>query len=194
MKKALAFLLTVILVLGCTAISVSAAKSPTANGVVSDITATDKGSKPVDFQLIRIEGKVLSEFAEGLKELKEDTGKTNLKIVDQYKIVSGDAEYPITVELGVLGVKSDSTVYILVTDDKGNVEKIEATAKDSKITFTLDKKYAKLAIVVDTKTATEVENLNKTESPKTGDATQVLALVTFLSVISAAYAFKKIKA
>ena len=79
-------------------------------------------------------------------------------------------------------------------DDKGNVEKIEATAKDGKITFTLPEKFEKLAIVVDTKTATNVETLNKTESPKTGDATQVLTFVAFLSLVSAAYAFKKIKA
>lgn len=194
MKKALAVILTVIVVLGCAVIGVSAEKSPTANGVVSNITATDKDSKPVDFQLIRIEGKVLPDFAEGLKELKEDTGKTNIKIVDQYKIISGDAKYPVTVELGVLGVTEGSVVYILVMDDKGNVEKIEATAKDSKITFTLPEKYEKLAIVVDTKTATNVENLNKTESPKTGDATRVLTFVAFLSLISALYAFKKIKA
>lgn len=194
MKKALAVLLTVIVVLGCAVIGVSAEKSPTANGVVSGITATDKDSKPIDFQLIRIEGKVIAQFAEALKELKEDTGKTNIKIVDQYKIVSGDAKYPVTVELNVLGVKEGSVVYILAMDDKGNVEKIEAIAKNGKIVFTLPQKFEKLAIVVDTKTATQVENLNKTESPKTGETPRVLVFVAFLSLVSMAYAFKKIKA
>ena len=78
MKKILVSLLTVILVLGMATMSVSAAKSPEANGIVSGIHAEDSTGKSFKFVFKKIDGKVIKEFADALKLLKEEYTKLKM--------------------------------------------------------------------------------------------------------------------
>lgn len=194
MKKLLVSLLAVILVLAMATVSVCAATaSPEVNGVVSKTEVKDSQGNEFDLDLKKIDGKVIKEFADGLKTLKKESGEDNLKIVAQYDIViEGTPVYPITITLDVLGISASSKVYVLVQE--GSVIKaIETVVMNGKISFTIDKAIQKIAIVVDKQTAINVEKENNVLSPQTADN----SLVVFIGVFAAAmagFAFKKIKA
>ncbi len=193
MKKILVSLLTVILVLGMTTMSVSAAKSPEASGVVSGVQAEDSTGKPFEISLEKIDGKVIKEFADGLKTLQDESGESNLKIVAQYDfIIEGTPQYPVTVTLDVLGITASSKVYVLVQE--GSVIKaLETTVIDGKITFTIDKAIQKIALVVDKQTATNVEKENNVLSPQTADSSLVVFIGIF-AIALAGFAIKKVRA
>lgn len=193
MKKLLVLVLTVVLAFGAAAISVSAAKSPEANGVVSGVQAQDSNGKDFSIKLKKIDGKVIKVFADALELLKKESGEDNLKIVAQYDVnIIGTPKYPLTITLDVLGISASSKVYILVQE--GSVIKaLEATVSDGKITFTIDSAIQKLAIVVDKKTAANVEKENNVLSPQTADRSLVVFIGVF-AIALAGFAFKKIKA
>ena len=194
MKKILVLLLAVILAFGMMAVSVSAVKSPEANGVVSGVNAEDSNGKVFTIKLKKIDGKVIKDFADALELLKKESGEDNIKIVAQYDVnIIGTPEYPVTITLDVLGISASSKVYVLVQE--GSVIKaLEAIVTDGKITFTIDSAIQKLAIVVDKDTAANVEKENNVLSPQTRDNSVAVAFVGVLVAVAAGFAFKKVKA
>lgn len=194
MKKLLVSLLAVILVLAMATVSVCAATaSPEVNGVVSGSEAKDSQGNEFDIDLEKIDGKVIKEFADGLKTLKEESGEDNLKIVAQYNVlIKGTPVYPVTITLDVLGISASSKVYVLVQEGSA-VKAIETVVMNGKISFTIDKTIQKIAIVVDKQTATNVEKENNVLSPQTSDS----SLVVFIGIFAAAmagFAIKKVRA
>lgn len=133
MKKLLACLLVVILSFGMCLVTVSATTaSPQANGIVSNIEATDSSNSNVNFNLKKIDGKVTTDFQTQLKALKTEKKDDSLKVVAQYGAeVIGNPKFPVKVTLSVLGVSSSSKVYVMVkeknvttTSDKDNEPKV----------------------------------------------------------------------
>ena len=194
MKKLLVSLLAVILVLVMATVSVCAATaSPEVNGVVSGSEAKDSQGNEFDINLKKIDGKVIKEFADGLKTLKEESGEDNLKIVAQYDVlIEGTPVYPVTITLDVLGISASSKVYVLVQEGSA-VKAIETVVMNGRISFTIDKTIQKIALVVDKQTATNVEKENNVLSPQTADS----SLVVFIGIFAAAlagFAIKKVRA
>ena len=194
MKKLLVSLLAVILVLVMATVSVCAATaSPEVNGVVSGSEAKDSQGNEFDINLKKIDGKVIKEFADGLKTLKEESGEDNLKIVAQYDVlIEGTPVYPVTISLDVLGISASSKVYVLVQEGSA-VKAIETVVMNGRISFTIDKTIQKIALVVDKQTATNVEKENNVLSPQTADS----SLVVFIGIFAAAlagFAIKKVRA
>lgn len=194
MKKLLVSLLAVILVLVMATVSVCAATaSPEVNGVVSGSEAKDSQGNEFDINLKKIDGKVIKEFADGLKTLKEESGEDNLKIVAQYDVlIEGTPVYPVTITLDVLGISASSKVYVLVQEGSA-VKAIETVVMNGRISFTIDKTIQKIALVVDKQTATNVEKENNVLSPQTADS----SLIVFIGIFAAAlagFAIKKVRA
>ncbi len=194
MKKIAVFLLTMVLVLSLGLSVVSAAPSPEAQGVVSGIAATDADEKEADVSLKVINGKVDKSFQNTLKGIKDETSDKTLKIVGHYELeVNGTPKYPISVSLNVLGISASSKAYVLV--QKGSeVVSITPTVKDGKISFTLEEKVDKIAIVTDGKTATQVEKENNVKSPETADTTPYVVLIALIAVLALIVTSKKVKA
>ncbi len=194
MKKVLAFLLTAVLVVSASVCVAFAAPSVEAEGIISGITATDSNKDEVEIIVDKIDGKVEKPFYEALKGLKSETKDKTLKIVGQYNVdIKGNPEYPVNVILDVLGISKSSKVFVLLQKGK-EVIAVTPTVKNGKISFDFDEAFDKLAIVVDGKTATNVEKANNVLSPQTADATPyVFAL---LSVMALAFVLipKKVKA
>lgn len=195
MKKTLAILLTIILVLAMGTMAVSAASaSPEVNGVISGAEIKDKQEKDVDMDFEKIDGKVTTEFQDNLKELKKESGVDNLKVVAQYNVkAQGNPEYPVKVTLDVLGVSADSKVYVMVQEDN-NVKTIETKVVNGKITFSIEKAIQKFAIVVDKATAQNVEKENNVLSPQTGDFSMAVVVMGVIALMAVAFGFKKVKA
>ncbi len=193
MKKLLAFLLTLVLVASCgTMVAFAADDSPEAEGVISDSEAVDANGKEVDIEFEKIDGKVIKEFADELDNLKEETGNKDLKIVDQFNVdVKGSPKYPVDVTLKVLGVSKSSKVYVLVKTSDGNIKSLEVTVKKGKISFSITENIKKLAIVVDKKTAQNVEEENNIKSPQTADYSVAMVIVAVLGLFATALVFKK---
>lgn len=194
MKKLLVSLLAVILVLVMATVSVCAATaSPEVNGVVSGSEAKDSQGNEFDINLKKIDGKVIKEFADGLKTLKEESGEDNLKIVAQYDVlIEGTPVYPVTITLDVLGISASSKVYVLVQEGSA-VKAIETVVMNGRISFTIDKTIQKIALVVDKQTATNVEKENNVLSPQTADSSLVVFIGIF-AVALAGFAIKKVRA
>lgn len=195
MKKLSAFLLAVILLFGTVGVTAFAAtKSPETNGVISGSDAQDKNDNKVSITFEEIDGKVVKEFQNGLDTLKEESGENNLQVVAQYDVnIEGTPQYPVTVSLDVLGVSTTSKVYVLVKEG-GNIKAIETTVSDSKVTFSIDSKITRIAIVVDKQTATNVEKENNVLSPKTSDVSLAVAFMGVLAAMAAVVVYKKVKA
>lgn len=195
MKKTLAILLTIILVLAMGTMAVSAASaSPEVNGVISGAEIKDKQEKDVDMDFEKIDGKVTTEFQDNVKELKKESGVDNLKVVAQYNVkAQGNPEYPVKVTLDVLGVSADSKVYVMVQEDN-NVKTIETKVVNGKITFSIEKAIQKFAIVVDKATAQNVEKENNVLSPQTGDFSMAVVVMGVIALMAVAFGFKKVKA
>ncbi len=193
MKKLLAFLLTLVLVASCgTMVAFAADDSPEAEGVISDSEAVDANGKEVDIEFEKIDGKVIKEFADELDNLKEETGNKDLKIVDQFNVdVKGSPKYPVDVTLKVLGVSKSSKVYVLVKTSDGNIKSLEVIVKKGKISFSITENIKKLAIVVDKKTAQNVEEENNIKSPQTADYSVAMVIVAVLGLFATALVFKK---
>lgn len=196
MKKALALILTVILVVSLCVTVVSAAPSKETKGVVTDIEAVDKNGNKVEVYLEEIDGKVNKFFYNELKELQASTGDKSLKIIDHYWgiVVKGEGKvaWPVKLTATVLGVSKYSNCYILL--QKGNkVISVKPTVKDDKLIFSVDKNYDQLALVADGKTAKNVEDENNVLSPQTADVTPIAIVLATLSLIGIAVLPKKIK-
>lgn len=197
MKKLSAILLTLILVLalGTMAVSAEKADSPEVKGIVSSIEAIDNAAKEVSIEILPIEGKVTTNFQNGLKDLKKDKGDNTLKVAGQYDVkIIGEPEFPVTVTLSVLGISENSKVYIMVEEENSNVRVLTATVKSGKVTFVLERKVKRFAIVVDGVTAQNVEKENNITSPQTGNNTTAMAITFVLALVAAAFAFKKVHA
>lgn len=195
MKKILAVLLTMVLVLAMGTMAVSAADaSPEVNGIISGTEIKDADSKDVEIDFEKIDGKVTTDFQEGLKDLKKESGDNNLKVVAQYDVkTEGTPKYPVSVTLDVLGVSDSSKVYVMVQEGS-NVKAIETTVVNGKITFKVENAISKIAIVVDKATAANVEKENNVLSPQTGDFSVMVAVMGVLAAVAAGFVFKKVKA
>lgn len=192
MKKLLAVLLTMVLVVSGGLIGVSAANdSPEAEGVISGSQAQDATGNKVEIKFEKIDGKVIKDFADELDNLKKETGNNDLKVVDQFKVeINGKPKYPVDIVLDVLGVSKSSKAFILVETADGNIKAIEVTVKKGKLSFTITENIKKLAIVVDKKTAQNVEDENDVKSPQTSDYTTVPFVMVFAALVGAAFVFK----
>ncbi len=181
MKKIFAVLVALILVIGCSAIAVSAAPSPEVKDLIKVIDATDADGNPVTVKLVKLE--------ETIKELKP-TSKDEATI-GQYEIeIEGTPKYPVTVNAEIAGIKTSSSVYALVKKADGSVEKVAVSvAENGKIKFELKAGYNYISFITDKKTATDIG-----VSDKTGDNTSTAVMaVLCLAIATAAVSVKKIK-
>ena len=182
MKKIISLLLAVVLVVGCSALVVSAAPSPEVDDIVTIIEAKDKDGKTVEIILTKSE-----KTDDALKPTEDDEAS-----MGQYDVeIKGTPEYPVTVKAKVEGVKTTSEVYILTKKADGTVDKIIATViGEGQIEFKLDSDCTILSVIADKKTATDVGT-----SDKTGDmTTPVVMVILMASVVGMAVSVKKIKA
>lgn len=195
MKKILVFLLTVILALSTfSVLSFAATKSPEAEGVISGIVAKDDNDEDVSVSFEKIDGKVVKEFAKALEELKKELGTKDLKVIDQYDVdIDGSPEYPVAITLSVLGISDSSKGYVLVKNSKGVVEMLEVEIEKGKISFSITENIKRLAIVVDKKTAAEVEKENNVLAPQTGDNSVVVTVLALVTVLAAGFVLRKIR-
>lgn len=184
MKKIISVLVALILVVCGFAFTANAEPSPEVEGVISIIDIIDsKGNKP-SIEFIEIESGKLD------KDLKPDS--KDEATLAQYEVkTTGTPEYPVTVTLGIKGVKSTSTVYILVKKADGTIAKVPAVVKENgKVEFTLEEGLEKLSIIVDKKTATSIG-----VSDKTGDSSTVAVMgILCVAIAAAVVSAKKVKA
>ncbi|MBE6776857.1 MAG: hypothetical protein E7542_01925 [Ruminococcaceae bacterium] len=193
MKKVLAFLLTVVLVVSASVCVAFAASSPEAQGVISGVTATDANDKEALIKFEKIDGKVNKNFYNTLQGLKDEEKDSTLKVVGHFEVeVDGKPEYPLTVTLDVLGISKSSKVFVMLQKGKETVA-VEPTVKDGKVVFELDEKYDKMALVTDGKTATKVEKENDVLSPQTFDATIYVMMIAVMAM-AVIFVTKKVKA
>lgn len=194
MKKVFAFLLTAVLVISASVCVAFAAPSIEVEGVISGATVTDANGEAVEIAIEKIDKKVEKPFYDALQGLKSETKDKTLKIVGHYNVdIKGDPEYPIDIALDVLGISKSSKVYVLIQKGK-EVVSVIPTVKKGKILFDYDEAFDKLAIVVDGKTATKVENENNVLSPQTADATPYVAGFMVIIALAFVLAPKKAKA
>ena len=175
MKKVLAFLLTVVLVVSASVCVAFAASSPEAQGVISGVTAIDTNNQEAKVSFEKIDGKVNKNFYNTLQGLKDE-----------------EKEYPLTVTLDVLGISKSSKVFVMLQKGKETVA-VEPTVKNGKVVFELDEKYDKMALVTDGKTATKVEKENDVLSPQTFDATIYVMMIAVMAM-AVIFVTKKVKA
>ncbi len=194
MKKVLAFLLTVILVVSASVCVAFAAPSVEAEGIISGSTATDSNDNEVEIDIEKIDGKVEKPFYDTLQGLKSETKDKTLKIVGHFKVdIKGEPEYPIEIALDVLGISKSSKVYVLIQKGK-EVIAITPTVKNGKVIFQIDEAFDKFAIVTDGKTANKVEKENNVLSPQTNDITPFVAIVMAVMALGFVFVTKKVKA
>ena len=192
MKKVLALLLMVVLV-ATMGVSVFAAPSAEAQGIISGVVVTDSDDAEVGFAVNKIDGKVKKDFQESLSQLKTKENDKSLKVVGHYDVeVDEDAKYPLTVSLNVLGVSDNSSVYILAQNGD-EVVVITPEVKDGKLVFDVEEEFEKFAVVTDGKTADKVEKENDVLSPQTADMSVYVAIAAFISLVAIAFLPKKIK-
>lgn len=193
MKKVLAFLLTVVLVVSAGVCVAFAAPSAEAQGIISGITATDAAKEDVAITVEKIDGKVNNAFEEELEDLKKDEKDDTLKVVGHYElVVDGDPEYPVSVTLDVLGIDDGSKVFVMVEKD-GSVTTIATEVVDGQITFELDGPADKIAIVTDGDTAADIEG-NEVVAPQTGDISVYVAFAGVIALAVLVLVSKKVKA
>ena len=181
MKKIVSLLVAVLLIAGCACISAVAA-SPEKNDVVESISAVDNNGSNVSVTLVK---------SEKVDKKLQPTANDEV-MVSQYDFeIEGNPEYPLTITMKVAGVKKNSKVYLLASDEDGNVEKIEVKiTDDGLVEFTIDKNYANLAIITDKQTAKAIG-----VSDKTGDSvTPAVMTVLLIAVCALAVSVKKVKA
>ncbi len=194
MKKILAFLLTVVLVMSASVCVAFAAPSAEAQGVISGIAATDSNEKEVAVEVEKIDGKVNKHFYNTLTGLKSETKNKTLKVVGHYTVnVDGNPEYPLSIVLDVLGISASSKVFVLLQKGK-EVVSVTPTVKDGKVSFELEEEVDNLALVVDGKTATKVEKENDVLSPQTSDITTYAVVMMLMALVAVAFVTKKVKA
>lgn len=193
MKKVLAFLLTVVLVVSASVCVAFAASSPEAQGVISGVTAIDANNQEAKVSFEKIDGKVNKNFYETLQGLKDEEKDSTLKVVGHFEVeVEGKPEYPLTVTLDVLGISKSSKVFVMLQKGKETVA-VEPTVKNGKVIFELDEEYDKMALVTDGKTATKVEKENDVLSPQTFDATIYVMMIAVMAM-AVIFVTKKVKA
>ncbi len=144
--------------------------------------------------------------------------------------VIGNPKFNLDVVLDVLGMSSSSKVYLMIkkgnvqttaadntakvvtlsnvydietknlVNTEDGVTSIKPDVEDGKIAFSIEKGIQTLAIVTDSKTASNVEKENDVLSPQTFDATTekfdatpYVAAVAFVSILAIAILPKKIK-
>lgn len=182
MKKSISLVLSLIFVLSCIVLPASAfTPSPEKGDFITVIEATQPDSSKITMRLQKAD-KVDEDF----KPTSSDE-----KIISQASIeLPGEVTYPLQVKVKMDGIKTTSKIYALVKEAGEAIKKIEVTVlEDGVISFTLDKKYASIAFVADTKTATQMG-----VSDKTGDvATSAIALVLMASAAVVFLAKKKIQ-
>ena len=182
MKKIISVLVALILVIGCTALTATAAPSPAVEDVVTIIGVKDNTGNKAGLNLVKLDDMV--------EELKPSS--TQEAVIGQYGVkVEGTPKYPLTVEAEIVGVKTTSTVYVLAQKSDGTVKKIEATVtKTGKIEFEIEEEFVNLSVVTDKQTATNIG-----VSDKTGDSVNTVVMsVLFLAVAVAVISAKKVNA
>ena len=188
MKKVLAILLAMLVIVSIGSTAVFAAKpSREPNGIVSEVFPDCIILEKIDEQI----NKVIKDVIEELKKEEDDD---TLKPVDWYDIiVIGNPKFDVEVTLGVLGVKPSSKVYILL-ENKETVEVIRPKVENGKIIFDLPKGFDRLAIVMDGKSALQVETENGVTSPQTGDVATYAVVIMAVMSLAIVFVSKKVKA
>ena len=170
MKKLLAAVITAALALTAFTAVCSAAPSPEKNeGIIVSATAKDKDNATVEVELKNVSNDTAA-FDSVIKDLQKDNSK--LKVSDHKEISvknNASANFPVTVEFKVNGVKDGTKAYILL-----------------KSVFA---EFGEFVLL------TDVDNAGSGTSPKTGDvATTAMLAMLVLSAGAAFVSVKKIKA
>ncbi|MBQ6848232.1 MAG: hypothetical protein IJO62_04920 [Clostridia bacterium] len=182
MKKIISLALTLIVILSCTVLSISAAtSSPEIKDIISSVEVVDANGAKVEVKLEK------TDVAD--PDFKPES--TDEKIMTQVKVGMGSTQkYPLSLTVKIDGVKTTSKVYVLAKDEAGAVKKLDTKVlSNGVISFTFDKYYAYVAFVADLKTATQVGT-----SDKTGDFTvPAIACAMLTSAVAIVYSKKKLE-
>ena len=189
MKKLLAAVITVALALTAFTAVCSAAPSPEKNeGIIVSATAKDKDNATVDVELKNVSNDTTA-FDSVIKDLQKDNSK--LKVSDHKEISAknnASANFPVTVEFKVNGVKDGTKAYILLKKADGTVTKLETTVSAGLVKGVFAE-FGEFVLL------TDVDNAGSGTSPKTGDvATTAMLAMLVLSAGAAFVSVKKIKA
>lgn len=176
--------------LGMTAV---AAPSPSADGIVQEITAsTDANGNAVDVEIVELteEGKAAAQQLDEAAFVKELVGTDfveGMKVLDIQEVeVIGDKsliEWPLTLTFKVPGVVETTKVAVLHYDvEKKAWEKVDSKAGNGTIEATFHS-LSPVAFVVDQNTMGSAASTGSATSPKTGESTVVMgfALVALLA-------------
>lgn len=192
MKKWLGIVATGVMcfALGMTAV---AAPSPSADGIVQEITAsTDANGNAVDVEIVELteEGKTAAQQLDEAAFVKELVGTDfveGMKVLDIQEVeVIGDKsliEWPLTLTFKVPGVVETTKVAVLHYDvEKKAWEKVDSKAGNGTIEATFHS-LSPVAFVVDQNTMGSAASTGSATSPKTGESTVVMgfALVALLA-------------
>ena len=176
--------------LGMTAV---AAPSPSADGIVQEITAsTDANGNAVDVEIVELteEGKAATQQLDEAAFVKEMVGTDfveGMEVLDIQEVeVIGDKsliEWPLTLTFKVPGVVETTKVAVLHYDvEKKAWEKVDSKAGNGTIEATFHS-LSPVAFVVDQNTMGSAASTGNATSPKTGESTVVMgfALVALLA-------------
>lgn len=192
MKKWLGIVATGVMcfALGMTAV---AAPSPSADGIVQEITAsTDANGNAVDVEIVELteEGKTAAQQLDEAAFVKELVGTDfveGMEVLDIQEVeVIGDKsliEWPLTLTFKVPGVVETTKVAVLHYDvEKKAWEKVDSKAGNGTIEATFHS-LSPVAFVVDQNTMGSAASTGSATSPKTGESTVVMgfALVALLA-------------
>lgn len=189
MKKLLAAVITAALALTAFTAVCSAAPSPEKNeGVIASVTAKDKDNANVEVEVKNVSNDTAA-FDSVIKDLQKDNSK--LKVSDHKEISvknNASANFPVTVEFKVTGVKDGTKAYILLKKADGTVTKLETTVSAGLVKGVFAE-FGEFVLL------TDVDNAGSGTSPKTGDvATTAMLAMLVLSAGAAFVSVKKIRA
>lgn len=189
MKKLLAAVITAALALTAFTAVCSAAPSHEKNeGVIASVTAKDKDNANVEVEVKNVSNDTAA-FDSVIKDLQKDNSK--LKVSDHKEISvknNASANFPVTVEFKVTGVKDGTKAYILLKKADGTVTKLETTVSAGLVKGVFAE-FGEFVLL------TDVDNAGSGTSPKTGDvATTAMLAMLVLSAGAAFVSVKKIRA
>ncbi len=184
MKKIIALLAVVALVVCCFAMTVNAAnESPETSGPVKVVSARYPSGTNANLKLVKKPSSTSSDFKP----------QGNDVIIGQYTVENGSAakDEPVTITANIAGVKTSSEVTVLAKKADGTIDTIKATVTaDGVVEVVLNDVYAELAFVVDKQTASAIG-----VSDKTGDVTTPIVMVVLLfSVLGMTVSYRKVRA
>lgn len=171
MKKILAILLTVVLVVSAFTTTTFATISPEkSEGIITDATGTDADGNDWELKVIDI-NKSTTEYE---KIIGNDE-----KITDHKEIIligNGNPKFPMDITFTANGIKPTTEGYILFKEANGNIIKIEATMGDGIIKATFPA-LGEFVLVLKEKTSS-------TEPPKSDQTSDNFTPIAFTLLLA----------